>query len=113
MYHLFYHTLYQRSRRTQLITMCLNPSKCKIMAIDFLHYNSFQCRPVATYSCILEKVKSFKFLEVFIYHDLTWMVHCDHIIKKANRRLHALRQFRRCGVFAHDSVMVFVRSCVL
>ena len=64
--------------------MCLNPSKCKIMAIDFLHYNSIQCPPVATCGCILEEVKSFKFLGAFISHDLTWMVHCDHIMKKAN-----------------------------
>ena len=71
--------------------MCLNPSKCKIMAFDFLHYYSFQCPPVATCGCILEEVKSFKFLGVFISHDLTWMVHCDYIMKKANRRLYALR----------------------
>ena len=65
--------------------MCLNPSKCKIMAIDFLHYNSFQCPSVATCGCILEEVKSFKFLGDFISHDLTWTVHCDYIMKKANR----------------------------
>ena len=87
--------------------MCLNPSKCKIMAFDFLHYNSIQCPPVATCGCILEEVKSFKFLGVFISHDLTWTVHCDYIMKKANRRLYALRQLRRCGVSAHDSVMVY------
>ena len=45
--------------------MCLNPSECKIMAIDFLYENSFQCPPVATCGCVLEKVKLFKFLEVF------------------------------------------------
>ena len=87
--------------------MCLNPSKCKIMAFHFLHYNSFQCPPVATCGCILEEVKSFKFLGVFISHDLTCTVHCDCIMKKANRRLYALRQLRRCGMSAHDSVMVY------
>ena len=86
--------------------MCLNPSKCKIMAFDFLHY-SFQCPPVATCGCILEEVKPSKFLGVFISHDLTWTVHCDYIMKKANRRLYALRQLRRGGVSAHDSVMVY------
>ena len=87
--------------------MCLNPTKCKIMAVDFLHYNSFQCPPVATCGHLLEEVKSFKFLGVFISHDLTWTAHCDYIIKKANRRLYALRQLKRCGVPAHDSVMVY------
>ena len=28
--------------------MCLNPSKCNIMATDFLHYNSVHCPCVAT-----------------------------------------------------------------
>ena len=87
--------------------MCLNPPKCKMMAIDFLHYNSFQCPPAATCDCILEEVKSFKFLGVFISHELTWTVHCDYIMKKANRRLYALRQLRRCGLSAHYSVMVY------
>ena len=32
-------------------------------------------------------------------------MHCDYIMKKANRRL--LCQLRRCGVSAHDSVMVY------
>ena len=77
------------------------------MAFDFLHYNSFQCPPVATCGCILEEVKSFKFLGVFISHDLTWTVHCDYIMKKAYRRLYALRKLRRCVVSAHDSVMVY------
>ena len=34
-------------------------------------------------------------------------MHCDYIMKKANRRLYALRQLRRCGESAHDSVMVY------
>ena len=55
----------------------------------------------------MEEVKSFKFLGVFISHDLTWTMHCDYIMKKANRRLYALRYLRRCGVSAHDSVMVY------
>ena len=48
------------------------------------------------------QVKSFKFLGVFVSHDLTWAVHCDHIMKKANRRLYASR---RCGLSTHDSVI--------
>ena len=77
----------------QLITICaLTPKNVRSWpAFDCLHYYSFQCPPVATCGCILEEVKSFKFLGVFISHDLTWMVHCDYIMKKANRRLYALR----------------------
>ena len=46
--------------------MCLNPSKCMIMTFHFLHYNSFQCPPVATCGCILEEVEKCNFLE-FLY----------------------------------------------
>ena len=70
--------------------MCLNPVKCKVLAVDFLHYNSYQCPPIATCGIIVEQVESFKFLGVYISHDLTWAVHVDYIVKKANRRLYAL-----------------------
>ena len=64
-------------------------SKCKVLAVDFLHYTSFQCPPIATGGSSLEEVKSRKFLGVLISHDLTWEAHCDSIVKKANHRLYA------------------------
>ena len=85
--------------------MCLKPSKCKIMAFDFLHYNSFQCPSVATCGCILEEVKSF---------IISWSFYIPRLDLDGALRLHnaesqpwALRQLSRCGVFAHDSVMVY------
>ena len=71
---------------------------------------------VAACGSILEEVKSFKFLGVFMSHNLTWTVHCDFIMKKANCRFYALRQLRRCDMSAHDSVMVYcslVRSIII
>lgn len=60
----------------------LSPVKCKVLAVDFiLQYNSFQCPPIATGGYILEEVKSFKFLGIYISHDLTWEVHCASIVK--------------------------------
>ena len=83
--------------------MCLNPPKCKIMAIDFLHYNSFQCPPTVFW----KRSSRLNFLEFLYPTTWTWTVHCDYIMKKANRRLYALRQLRRCGLSPHDSVMVY------
>ena len=39
--------------------------------------------------------------------DLTWAVHCDFMVKKANRALYALRSLRRCGVTASDMILVY------
>ena len=65
--------------------MRLNPAKCKAMTIDFLDYNSCIWRRICKGGVVIESVKAFKFLGVYISEDLTWGVHCDYIIKKANR----------------------------
>ena len=67
--------------------MRLNPAICKAMTIDFLDYNSCTWRTIGTGGVVIERVKSFKLLGVYSSEDLTWGVHCDCIIKKANRRL--------------------------
>ena len=61
------------------------------------------------------RVKSFKLLGVYISEDLTWGVHCDYIIKKANRRLYALRTLKKCGVPTSDLITVYcslIRSVI-
>ena len=63
--------------------MRLNPAKCRATTIDFLDYNSCTWRPICTGGVVIERVKSFKLLGV-----LTWGVHCDYIIKRANCRLY-------------------------
>ena len=67
--------------------MRLNPRKCKFMTVDFLHYNSCVPRPIAVGGSDIEQVSTFKLLGVHLSEDLTWAVHCDYIVKKANRRL--------------------------
>ena len=74
--------------------MRLKPRKCKTMTVDFLHYNSCLLRPIALGGSDIEQVSTFKLLGVHLSVDLTWAVHCDYIVKKANRRFHALRQLR-------------------
>ena len=52
--------------------MQLNPSKCKLMRADFLHYNSCCSQPIAVGGSVIESVESFKLLGVYISSDLSW-----------------------------------------
>ena len=87
--------------------MQLNPSKCKLMRVDFLHYNSCYSQPIAVGGSVIESVESFKLLGVYISSDLSWSTHCDYIIKKSNRRLYALRKLKACGVQDGELVAVY------
>ena len=49
------------------------------------------------------------------FSEFTWGVHCDYIIKKANRRLYALRTLKKCGVPTSDLITVYcslIRSVI-
>ena len=61
------------------------------------------------------QVFTFKLLGVHLSDDLTWAVHCDYIVKKANRRLHALTQIRKCKVSSADIVHIYwaLIRCIL
>ena len=87
--------------------MRLNPPKWKSMTVDFLHYNSCIPRPIAVGGSDIEQVSTFKLLGVHLSEDLTWVVHCDYIVKKANRRLYALRQLKKCKVPSADIVQIY------
>ena len=85
----------------------INPLNCKTMTVDFLHYNSCVPRPIAVGGSDIEEVSTFKLLGVHLSEDLTWAVHCDYIVKKANRRLYALRQLKKCKVPSADIVHIY------
>ena len=85
------------------------------MSVDFLHYNSYTPPPITTCGTIIEEVSSFKLLGVNLSDDLSWGVHCGCVVKKANRRLFALRQLKKCGVPADDIVVIYcslIRSVI-
>ena len=44
---------------------------------------------------------------MYISADLSWLTHCDYVIKKANRRLYALRKLKGCGVPQSDIVITY------
>ena len=77
------------------------------MTVDFLHYNSCFPRPIAVGDSDIEQVSTFKFLGVRLSEDLTRAEHCDYIVKKANRRLYALRQHKKCKVPSADIVHIY------
>ena len=87
--------------------MKLNPEKCKEMIVDFLQYNATKWQPSCINGKQVDLVKVFKLLGVYLSSDLTWAAHCEYIIKKANRRLYALRKLKKSGVPSSDIVVVY------
>lgn len=57
--------------------MRLNPRKCKVLTVDFLHYNSCVPMPIMVSGSLVEQVPSFKLLGVHVSEDLTRTVHID------------------------------------
>ena len=58
-------------------------------------------------ACISNPIDSFKLLGVHITKDLPWVIHCDYVIKKANRRLYTLKNLKKSGVHPDDVVIVY------
>ena len=85
------------------------------MTVDFVHYNSCVACPIALGGSDIEQVFTFKLLSVHLSDDLTWAVHCNYIVKKANRRLYALTQIRKCKVSSADIVDIYraLIRCIL
>ncbi len=95
--------------------MVLNPKKCKCMPIDPLEYNSCVWSPVVIGSTVVERISVFKLLGITISYDLSWDKHVDIIVKKANKRMYALRQLKRSGVCPEDLVCIYctlIRSVI-
>ena len=84
--------------------MRLNAKKCKLLPVSFLHYDSSVWPPLFLK---IDSVESFKFLGIYISSDLSWTKHCDVIVKKANRRLYAIRKLKGACVKENDLVAVY------
>ena len=50
--------------------------------------------PLTVGGSVIERVVTYKLLGVYISEDLSWNVHIEHIVKKANKRLYALRTLK-------------------
>ena len=78
--------------------MKLNPSKCKEMLINFLTNHNFIVNPIIIGGNLIERVKAYKLLGVYISNDLKWTHHVENIVKNGNKRLYSLRVLKQCGV---------------
>ena len=74
-----------------------NSKKCKKMIINFMQYSPFPPVPLTVGGSVIERVVTYKLLGVYISDDLSWNVHIEHIVKKANKRLYALRALKIKG----------------
>ncbi|XP_041840365.1 uncharacterized protein LOC121639271 [Melanotaenia boesemani] len=74
--------------------LSLNATKTKEVILDF-RKNRATPPPLFIDSQCVERVESFKHLEVHIAADLTWTVNTAAVVKKAQQRLHFLRILRR------------------
>ena len=106
--------VHESSNFASIRGMQLNPKKCKEMIISFLKHNH-TCFAPGISGFPVEVVSTFKLLGVMLSNDLTWRVHIDYVLKKANSRLYALRKLRRAGLNQSDLVNVYcslVRTCL-
>ena len=75
--------------------MKLNLKKFKEMIINFMQYSPSPPVPLTVGGSVIERVLTYKLLGVYISEDLSWNVHIEHIVKKANKRLYALRTLKK------------------
>ena len=87
--------------------MKLNLKKCKEMIINFMQYSPFPPVPLTVGGSVIERVLTYKLLGVYISEDLSWNVHIEHIVKKANKRLYALRTLKKSGITTMQLVQVY------
>ena len=72
--------------------MVINLKKCKEMVIDFWK-NKSVIPTLEVNGHVFEKVKSYKLLGMWIDDDLKWKTNVEYLVKKASKRLFALKIF--------------------
>ena len=55
----------------------------------------------------VRRVETYKILGVHLSSDLTWNVHIEYMMKKASKRLYALRSLKKAGVQPRDLVGIY------
>ena len=90
--------------------MKLNPAKCKEMIINFMAYPNYSVRPICIGDSVVECVKCYKLLGVYIDNDLKWYSHIDYIVKKSSKKLYYLRLLRRSVVEPENIVNAYLST---
>uniref|UniRef100_A0A3P9DSM1 Reverse transcriptase domain-containing protein n=1 Tax=Maylandia zebra TaxID=106582 RepID=A0A3P9DSM1_9CICH len=71
-----------------------NVAKTKELIVDFRRCREVHT-PITINGAAVERVSSFRFLGVHLAEDLTWSVHTNKTVKKAQQRLFFLRRLKR------------------
>ena len=87
--------------------MRLNPKKCRELIINFLQYLPASPDLLHIDGSPVRRVDTYKILGVHLSSDLTWNVHIEYIVKKANKRLYALGTLEKAGVQPSDLVGIY------
>ena len=72
-----------------------------------MQYSPFPPAPFTVGGSVIERVLSYKLLGVYISEDLSWNVHIEHIVKKANKRLYAQRTLKKSNLTIMQLVQVY------
>ncbi|KAI5610553.1 gastrula zinc finger protein XlCGF28.1-like [Silurus asotus] len=81
--------------REEIRNLSLNTTKTKELIVDFRKSNSGRHLPVNINGTEVERVSSFKFLEVHISEDLSWQQNTSALVKKAQPCLYFLRSLKK------------------
>ena len=87
----------QLAQRCQEDNLTLNAKKTKELIVDF-RLPRREHAPIYIDGVAVERVSEFKFLGVNITEDLKWSTHTTTVTKKAQQRLHCLRQLKKFSV---------------
>ena len=78
-----------------------------LCVVFFMQYSPFPPGPLTVGGSVIERVVTYKLLGVYISEDLSWNVHIEHIVKKANKRLYTLRALKKSGLTIKQLVQVY------
>ena len=72
-----------------------------------MQYSPFPPSPLTVGGSVIERVVTYKLLGVYISEDLSWNVHIEHVVKKANKGLCALRALKKSGLNIMQLVQLY------
>ena len=84
----------------------VNSKKCKEMILTLLKYKHSE-NDIFIGDDLVERVKSFKLLSVWLKNNLSWELHVDKLLKKANSCIYALRLLKKAGLNPSDIVHIY------
>ena len=85
----------------------MNVSKTKEMCIDF-RKNQRCPKPVYTKGEAVDRVDTYKYLDVFFDSKLNWKENTSSVLKKVNSRMYCMRKLRSFGVNSDMLVTFYI-----